>query len=280
MDFEGYPKGVKIMPEIWAGQLGELRIASDSKGTALSTTAAFIQLPPKTDHVFITPRNFSTAVVARFLFNPWLCILHTDDSMKTEPTDYSLRMQDPADTSTLDLSSMATGTEFILMGSTLPYRGVYVDVTGTNAAGTATMGVSYSNAAKDFTAYSVTDGTNSTMTLAQDGLVYWTVADAWTPIKFNELYPALNLDRYYSKIPLYWTKWTPSVALTDTSITVVNLSAANRSTSYAELIEGQPLEERVDCGKLGGFSCLEALTDDGTANLIVNVACRQEGVLS
>ena len=267
------------MPEIWAGELGELRCASASKGTSLSTTAAFIQLPPKTDHIFMTPRNFSTAVVARFLLNPWLTILWTDDSMKTVPTDYSNTMQDPADTSTLDLSEMETGTEFILMGSTSPYRGVYVDVTGTNAAGTATMGVSYTNAAKGWTAYSVTDGTNSTMTLAQDGLVYWTVATDWTPIKLSDLYPS-TAAQYYSKMPMYWTKWTPSVALTDTSITVVNLSSANRSTSYAELIEGQPLEQRVSCGKIGGLGCIEALTDAGTANLIVNVACRQEGALS
>jgi hypothetical protein len=279
MDIEGYPKGVKNMPEIWAGQLGELRSATASKGKALTNAAAFIQLPPKTDHVFVTPRNFSTAVVARLLFNPWLVILHTEDTMKTTPVDYSVAMQDPADTSTLDLSEMATGTEFILMGCHLPYRGVYIDVTGTNGAGTATMGVSYLNTSKGWTAYSVTDGTNSTMTLAQDGLAYWTVATDWTPTRLSDIYPSVYA-QYYSKVPLYWTKWTPSVALTDTSITVVNLSAANRSTDYAELLENQPFEERVSCGKIGGLSCIEALTDAGTANLIVNVACRQEGVLS
>jgi hypothetical protein len=265
------------MPEIWAGRLGEFRsISTADGGTALTTTAGFIQIPPKANHIFITPRNFSTAVVAKFALNPWLTILHTVDTMATEPTDYSNILQDPADTSTLDLSEMATGTEFILVGSYIPFRGVYVDVTGTNSAGTATMGVSYSNSAIGWTAFSVTDGTNSTMTLAQDGLVYWTVPTTWVKQTFKELYPACPVNKFYSDVPLYWTKWTPSVALTDTSITVVNMSAANRSTAYGELVSGQSFEERVECGKIGGLGCIEALTNAGTANLVVNVASHYE----
>jgi len=270
------------MSEIYAGALGEIRAASTTAGgTALTTTAKFIQLPMGTNHIMMTPRNFATAVVAQVLFNPWLTILHTTDTMKTEPTDYSKAMQDPADSSTLDLSEMATGTEFILMGSHLPYRGVFVDVTGTNAAGTATMGVTYCNSSKAWVAYSVTDGTNSTMTLAQDGLVYWTILDAWVPQRLIDLYPACPIaNKAYAVTPLYWTKWTPSVALTDTSITVVNLSAANRSTAYAELLENQPFEERILQGQIGGLGCEEALVNAGTGNLVVNAATRRDGEFS
>jgi hypothetical protein len=270
------------MSEIYAGALGELRAASTAAGgTALTTAAKVIQLPMGTNHIMVTPRNFATAVVAQILLNPWLTILHTENTMTTEPIDYSVALQDPADASTLDISEMATGTEFILMGAHLPYRGVFVDVTGTNGAGTATMGVSYSNSLKGWTAYSITDGTNSTMTLAVDGLVYWTIVNTWVPQRLIDLYPACPIaNKAYAVTPLYWTKWTPSVALTDTSITIVNLSAANRSTAYAELLENQPFEERILQGQIGGLGCIEALVNGGTGNLVVNVATRRDGEFS
>lgn len=70
--------------DVVAGPVGELRAASTAGGgTALSTTAAFIQLPLGAHHVFIAPRNFSTAVVAKVAFNPWLWVLKTSDGLGT-----------------------------------------------------------------------------------------------------------------------------------------------------------------------------------------------------
>ena len=68
-----------------------------------------------------------------------------------------------------------------------------------------------------------------------------------------------------------------SAALTDTSVTMNSLVAANRSTAYLELIAGQPWEERVQVGEIGGIGCIEAKVNAGTGNLIVNVATERGG---
>jgi hypothetical protein len=57
------------------------------------------------------------------------------------------------------------------------------------------------------------------------------------------------------------------------SVTVLAMTAMPRSTAYAELISGQTFETRIHHG-IGGISAVEALTDAGTASLIVNVGVR------
>ncbi len=263
--------------EVLAGALGERRaISTAAGGTALTTTATYIQIPKGAYHLFMTPRNFATAVVAKIVLNPWLVVLKTTDNMVTAPTDYSEYAQD-ADTSTLvDVSSLSTlvNGDYLLIGSHLPFRGVYVTVVGTNGAGTATTSVYY-NASGTWTDTSATDGTNSTMTFAQSGLVYWTVPTAWTAARLKDLYPTTP-DSDYTNLNYYWTRWSVSAALADTSVTFSSMVAANRSTAYAEYVSGQTTEERINRG-LGGVGCIEALTDAGTANLIADVSTVRDG---
>ena len=272
------------MGEIWAGQLGELRAASTAGGgTALTTTAGFIQLPLKADHIFITPRNFSTAVVAQVALNPWLVVLKTTDNMASV-RDYSEAAQDGLATTDVDVSSLSTlaNGDFLLVGSHIPFRGVYIDVDSTNSLGTAALDVFYWNG--KWTDYSDTDGTFSTMVFAQDGLVYWTVSATWMKAKLQDLYPqaprlipsSINGSTTSYDTPLYWTRWSVDAAITDTSVTFNSMVAANRSTAYLELTSGQMFEERIKHG-LGGIGCVEALTNAGTANLVVNVATLREG---
>ena len=64
-------------------QHGEVRLAGAANGVALSTTAAITSLIPGTQWVGLTPRNFSTAVVARFSINPYLTVLDTRDNFLT-----------------------------------------------------------------------------------------------------------------------------------------------------------------------------------------------------
>lgn len=270
------------MPEIWAGQLGEIRTASTvGGGTALTVTPTYIQLPRTTNHIFITPRNFAAScVVAQISLNPWLVVLKTTDAMATAPTDYSEAAQDALDSTDVDVSALDTlaNGDFLLIGSHLPFRGVYVDVDAVNSQGSATLNVSYWNGA--WTDYSDNDGTFSTMVFAQDGLVYWTVNSTWRQVSLGELYsgcPSLPASTNITlTTPLYWTRWDVSATLADTSITFNSMVAANRNTNYLELLSGQTLEERIKQG-VGGIGCVEARTDTGTANLIVNVATLREG---
>ena len=78
-------------------------------------------------------------------------------------------------------------------------------------------------------------------------------------------------------MPLYWTRWTVSAAF-DTATTVANLLALNRSTTYAGIVnvETEPVKFSVQWG-INGIGCVEALTDAGTANLVINAATRSDG---
>lgn len=272
--------------EVLAAGLGEMRAASTaSGGSALTnavggTTAAssgFIQLPLVSSHIFITPRNFATAVVVKVLLNPWLVVLKTTDNMITKPTDYSNAAQDADATTDIDVSELSTlaNGDFLLVGSHLPIRGAYIAVGTTNSAGTAALDVFYWGGSVWVDA-SDTDNTFSTRVFAQSGLVTWTVPTPWPTATIRNLYPSMTAETYYRDVPLYWTRWSVDAALTDTTVSFDSMVAANRSTAYAELVSGQTLEERIQHG-LGGIGCVEALTDAGTANLIVNVATQRGG---
>ena len=275
------------MPEIWAGELGEFRASSTAGGgTALTTTATAIPLPaidttravPKMKgHLFLVPRNLTTAVVVKIALNPWLTILETNDSMATKPTDYSVYGQDGNAATDIDLDSFDTlaNGDFLLVGSHMPFRGAFVDVDGSHPnANASILTVSYWGGS--WISASATDGTASGgATMAQDGLVYWTLPSTWRTVKLVDIYPELDSSLYYAKEPLYWTRWEVSAAL-DSDTLVDNLYGANRSTSYGELLSGQSLEQKIDYGFMG-LGCVEALTDAGTANLIVNVATIKEG---
>ncbi len=262
--------------EVLAGGVGERRAASTaSGGTALTTTATYIQLPLPTSRVRLTPRNFATAVVVKYNFNPWLVVLKSLDLMVTAATDLSKAAQD-ADASTDvtvgGITTLANGG-LLLVGSHLPFRGAYADVDTASTAAASTLAVTYWNGA--WTSAGATDGTSdATRPFAQDGLVYWTVPTDWIPAKLSSIYSGTPASPYTS-LDLYWTRWVVSVAVS-AGATLNSLVAANRSTVYDELAQWQTIEEHIKHGQ-GGIGCIEALTDAGTANLIVGVATNSGG---
>ena len=265
--------------EVISGPFGEVRAASTAGGgTALTTTAAFIQLPLKTSHVTLIPRNFSTAVVVKFLLNPWLTVLKvTDNGVGAIPIDYSNAAQDASATTDVVLSSLDTlaNGDFLLVGSHQKFRGAYADVDAAN--GTASdLTVTAPTSSMVWTSVSATDGTaNGGAAFAVDGLVSWTVPTDWPSYKLTDLYPSIP-SAYYTIEPMYWTRWEVSAAL-DTSSTLNSLVAANRSTAYAEISPGFAPDGRIRHG-FGGIGCVEVLTDAGTANLIVDAEANGEFV--
>ena len=264
--------------------LQEIRAASTaSGGTALNTIAALISLPIGADWISVTPRNFVGAAVARVAINPWLTIVRTADLLLSEGTDFSSEAQD-GDTTVFSafLDTLANGDAYYI-GSWLPFRGVAVDVTTVNSVGAVTLLCEYWNGGTWVT-LSATDGTISGgTTLAVDGNVTWTVPAAWAKSSLRSniavTASAATFDGWAVKTPyvadLYWTRWTVDVAIT-AGATFAQLRPLNRSTAYAELTLGQPFTESFPSpvGAGNSFSCVEALTDAGTANLIVNAATR------
>lgn len=258
--------------ETHSAPLGEVRAASTaSGGTALTTAAVFVQVPDGTRYAFVTARNFSTAVVARLAFNPYLVVLKTTDNLATA-TDYSANAQDGSTSTKVTLNSLdtAANTNYLYVGAHIPFRGVAIDVVATNSvASVLTVKYWTGSAWTDITA---TDGTVSAATsFAQDGNVTWTVPTDWTAASLATIAsPVPGATVQYRSTELFWTRWQVSVAF-DATTDAASMLAMNRSTAYSEWIANQTIEMGWYKG-VGGLGCIEALTDAGTANLLVNVS--------
>jgi hypothetical protein len=249
------------------GKGGEMRV-SVTAGTSLTTTASYTQLQPNTQRVFVTPRNFAdSAAIIKVAFNPYLCVLKTLDTMATEPIDYSSEAQDNSTDTSVDISSLNTvaNGDFLLIGAHVPFRGVDCDVDSDNSTASVTLTVSYWKGGS-WVDTENTDGWSATA-FDQDGLTYWTVPANWYASTIRDMYPNCPLFKYTNE-RLYWTRWEVDTAI-DSSVTLDAMLAANRSTTYGEIIEGQMISKNVFHG-VGGCGCIEALTDTGTANLVVN----------
>ena len=286
----------KVIAQSIAAELTEIRAASAaSGGTALTNVLGVISIPIGSEWVSITARNFSGAAVARVLLNPRLTIVVTTDALATsgvhpnqlfpnEPTtitDFptqviSDEMQD-GDTEdfALDAIDTAANNDFIYVGAPLPFRGARITA-GSDPQNTASvLTVKYptgsggsSTGAANWTDISDTDGTESGgASFAQTGNVTWTVPTHWQKRSLSNLGDTI-IKESWALQSLYWTRWEFS-ASTEATWNVAEIRALNRSTAYAELIDGQNIESAIDSNSV---ACVEALTDDGTANLVVNVA--------
>ncbi len=254
------------------GPLGEVRSASTAGGgTALTNTAARIVLPRATKQIQLIPRNFATGVVVKFNFNPWLTVLKTTDLLATTLTDYSEAAQDNDTNTDVTLSSLSTlaNLDAVYVGAYVPFSGVVIDVDATNSTANTVL-VQYWNGTA-WTDITATDGTISAATsLAQDGNVTWTVPTAWVMEALEVAEPTAMKNTGILKEPQYWTRWSWSVAL-DSTTTQNSWIAINRDTTYAEIPSGLAWEQQVTVGP-GGIYSITALTDAGTANLVINCA--------
>ena len=117
---------------------------------------------------------------------------------------------------------------------------------------------------------------NGGATFAQDGQITWTVPSDWVGVRLDDTTatPDTTLAIGEFTQPLFWTRWEVSLVL-DSSVNLDHLVALNQSTAYAELVEGQTLEQAV-LRDLGGQSAIKAVTDNGTANLIINAGARSK----
>jgi len=254
--------------------LGEVKVASAANGTALTTTAAFISLFPGTNLLRITPRNAVTAVVVRYALNPWLTVLRTADALVTVASllDASRNLQDNDTATVLNLDSFDTVTNnrFIYIGSHIQFRGVRVIIGNTNS-NASVLTVKYWNGSAWVT-ISATDNTAAAgATFAATANVTWNVPSAWAVTSLNAAGDTLLRAPAELMDPqLYWTRWEVN-GIFDASVTVTGMQAMNRVTTYDELDIALGDAMRVFVGPKG-TGCIEALTDAGTASLIVRCA--------
>lgn len=267
----------------WSGNANELRAASTAGGgTALTTTAALVVIPDGTTHLSIAMRNFSTAVVGKVALNPYLLVYKTTDSLATAPTDMSVNAQDGSASTLVTLSALPTFANggAVYIGSHLMFRGMVATVVGANG-NTATLAVKYWTGSA-FSTITPTDGTASGgKTLAATGNITWTVPTDWARQTLASIFQSLDTPKLVftnTQIPLYWLRCDVSAALSAT-VTLSGLQALNRSTAYGEIVDGSVFSGRVYKG-LGGVASVEALTDAGTGNMIVNAFVEPEGMFT
>ncbi len=252
----------------FAGPLGSMK-GDTSKGVALTTTISYTLIPAAAKHIFLKPRNFSTAVVAGILFNPYLTVLKTADALATAPTDYSSAAQDGSTSTDVVLSSLDTAAnlDFLYVGAPVPFGGAIIDVDAVNG-NASVLTVKYRKSDNTWADISATDGTAAGgASMAQDGTVTWTAPTDWIATSLTAAGDT-SIGFTGSLNKLFWTRWQFSAAL-DSSTTINSMLAKNKETVYFELVSGDTLEMSLERQY---HAVLQAVTDAGTANLIVNYA--------
>ncbi|MGH2362436.1 MAG: hypothetical protein ACRDGM_18080 [bacterium] len=259
--------------EITQSAYGEWRTAAASTGLAVTTTRKTVALPKGTEFIRLIPRNFSTAVVVICRHNPWLDVLKTTDALATA-TDYSENAQDGDTATTVLMNSFdtAANNNYLYVGSHLPFAGVNVTIGNTNSIASV-LTVNYWNGA--WVTTGATDGTIATgFTFGQSGLVTWAVPADWLVGTLRAIVGAgTGAAIPHQNETLYWTRWQVSVAF-DASVTATEFTALNRSTSGIEIPSTFDHSQKAHRG-FKGFGAVEAVTDAGTANLIINCLTMQ-----
>jgi len=252
--------------ETYQAFLGNSRLLSAAApGTALTTTRAHIAIPPGIKHVKLMPNTFATSgVVAKFAFNPYLRVVITMDAMATDPTDASENVQDGVAATVATLSSLPTLANggAIYIGAADMFSGFYVDST-TADGGAGTMAVTYwdGNSWEDITP------TDNTSNWGTDGIVNWTVPSAWATATLRDALALTVPRKHTGGEELYWVRVVTSAAL-DSDTTVTAIYAINRyADATSGVIAGESYTTAINRAKNGGN--LQALTDVGTANLLV-----------
>ena len=266
--------------EITPSVIGDWHGLGASGGVALTTSSQVQAFDEGTRVISLTGRNYGTgAVVARVLMCPWVVGVKTTDALATEgnATFYTSEAQDNDVATSVTLSSLDTAVNdnYLYVGAAVRFRGVDVDVDAPNG-NSSVLTVRYWNGTS-WGDISDTDNTIDTgATFGLDGQVLWTVPSDWVGVRLDgtTATPDTSLTLSAFTQTLFWTRWEVSVAL-DSSVTLDHFIALNQSTAYAELVEGQTLEQAV-LRDLGGQSAIEAVTDAGTANLIINAGARSK----
>lgn len=289
----------RLSSDSFPGPFGESREEGSSLGTIISTSASLINILPGTTHLSLVTRNYAGATVIKYLFNPYLLMLTTTNGGQAF-TDSSAAAQGTAGGRALVLDALpATPSGYLYIGSHLPWRGMNVTVNQANANASVLSANFWNGTAwAAFTGF--TDGTaNAGATFGQTGTITWTVPTTWAktllpstwaittgqplagwagfpsaaqvspnipvpPLMFNVLAP-------YSEKARYWAQFTVSATLSNptSASLVLPFNRVTAASTGSDHVVSDVTQERVWKGP-DGVTCIEALTDAGTANLIVN----------
>ena len=251
----------------------DFRAASTAAGgTAITSSKGIINIPFGSESLHLLARKFASAAeVVQFLLSPRLTIIFTNDLLVSPDfSDLSDEFQDgdATNVSFAGWDTLANGSA-LYVGSQVPFRGVAV-VVGTTVQDVArVLTINYWDGGTWVDLVN-SEGTKSTADcLKQSGDETWTVPAAWSRTSLKASGDTTRDDGPFAD-NLYWTRWEVNGALTD-PFDLRDIVGLNRDSNYSELAEGVPLEVGLRTSRV---SAVEAKTDAGTANLIVNVGTR------
>ena len=254
----------------------DFRAASTAGGgEAITSSKGLINLPFGSDSLHLLGRDYASAAkVVQFLLCPRLTIVFTTDLLVGDGfSDLSDEFQDgdATDVSFAGWDTLANGGA-VYVGSEVPVRGYSIVVGTTVQTAARALTIKFWNGS------AWVDSVNSEGTkvgsdcLQQNGDETFTVPSVWAQSSLKSIGETSRNDGPFGGL-FYWTRWEVSGALTD-PFDLREIVGLNRSTNYSELAEGVPLEVGL---KTTRVSAVEAKTNTGTANLIVNVGTRSVG---
>jgi hypothetical protein len=178
-------------------------------------------------------------------------VLYYDTSAGTY-TSYWTEATDGGSTGHVPLDAMATG-DYLYLGFAEPVRGAYIDIGSNVNANAASLDIEYSSTAVGLGATLAftdvagdSDGTVSTgKTMAQDGVITWTVPSAWVRTTLGT--HAIPLYR-----KCYWIRFCPSAALSAT-VDVNQIIPVYKNTNYAYMMPATSYVEQLNTARNGGF---------------------------
>lgn len=199
----------------------------------LATSQAFATsrgIPPGFNAVEIDAPS-ATLEAVTVAFGPKIKKVYFYDSSRDVYIDFTEEATNRNLLSLIDVGQFAwQTTDRLYVQFARRAAGIRINLTLFNGAGTATMGADYASVGPTWTAFSITDGTLSTRTLAQDGLYTWTqpANRLWTPQTLQHVGDGGAIPNYQD--PGFWVRFQPSANLTDTSNNIVALSSLMNET--------------------------------------------------
>lgn len=222
------------------------------ESTALATTLAY-------GDIINARKGFKglqlyCASAFKFLTTPRIDKVLLYDASERTYHDYTSAATDNDVDTEVQLGTMTT-SDILYVGAVAPYLGLHIDIGTANSVNT-TFDEEYSSPGGGWTNLpaSISDGTDSSGTLAQNGLYTWGLPSAWVPVSVN------------GSAILYFTRFIPGSTLT-AGTSIDGLITINKGTDYAYFPAGSTKDLNIDEDLVGGLQFLAA---SGTPTVYVN----------
>jgi len=224
-------------------------LAEEGEQASLTTVASYLAFKPGFDGVIM----YSSAAWRRALSPALLHVLYYD-ATDGSYTSYKTQATDRISTTHVPLDAMATG-DYLYLGFSAPALGVQIDIGDNANSNDVELDVEYCSTAVAAGATLAftnvegdNDGTDSSGTLAVDGVYVWTLPTAWVRSTLGTYATSL-----YSKC--YWIRFCPTGALSAT-VDVNEIIPVYKNANYTYYEASTSYITQLDYTRNGGFVLL------------------------